>query len=219
MALKIQLTKALTHMRTSPECLKLSQSGVMATLDNYLKTDGQGSANKATNQEACIASVLETHGFELAARKSIPETDGIYYWYQGQGSQKKGDFTVFEIEDGEMVRSVVIDAKHTNTSTFYLNDGWFDDDTVYIISYKQTKKWWGNTLNMCVIGLGQDIPTESDKRVMAHIIGLKKELNNSKKTLGATFLQIVFRFANKYSCNQFQPEFNEQLFQKTLSWI
>ena len=219
MALKIQLTKALTHMRTSPECLKLSQSGVMATLDNYLKTDGQGSANKATNQEACIASVLESYGFVLAARKSIPETDGIYYWYQGQGSQKKGDFTVFEIEDGEMVRSVIIDAKHTNTSTFYLNDGWFDDNTVYIISYKQTKKRWGNTLNMCVIGLGQDIPTESDKRVMAHIIAVKKELNNSKKTLGATFLQIVFRFANKYSCNQFQPEFNEQLFQKTLSWI
>jgi hypothetical protein len=219
MALKTQLSNALTHIRGTPECLKVAQNATMVKLNDYLKSDGQGSANKATNQEACIATVLETYGFVLTVRNGIPETDGLYYWYQGKGSQQKGDFTVFEVSDGEMIRSVVIDAKHTNSSTFYLNDGWFDENTIYIISYKQTKKWWGNTLNMCLIGMGQDIPTDSDKRVMAHILAIKKELNNSKKTLGATFLKVVFRFANQYSCNQFQPEFNHELFQKTLAWL
>lgn len=214
---KIKAAGALTYIRDNPNELEKKNTIMTDKLTEYMKSGGQGSANKVTPHEANIAEVFEAHGFSLAPRKSLPETDGYYYVYQSGGSQQKGDFLLYWILDGEIKSKIVLDAKHSNSKSIYLNDGWFESDTIYIVSFNSgTKKY---PKYACLVGLGQDIPTDSDSKVMYHIIEIKKELNKSKKTMLTNFLSVVFRFANQYSCKQFTDEFSSDRFQKTLAWL
>jgi hypothetical protein len=182
-----------------------------------MKTKGQGSSNKPTSHEAGIAIVLEAHGFILAHRKLNPTDAGYYYRYQGKGSQQKGDFELFWVKHGNIQSKLMLDAKHSNTKIIILNDGWFDEETIYIISYNAgTPKY---PKYACFIGLGRDIPTECDDKIMYLIRELKKELNRTKKTMLTNFLGIYFRFANQYSCTQFTEEFAQDRLRKTLEWL
>jgi hypothetical protein len=214
---KQNASRSLAYMRENPNELEKKNTTMTSKLTGYMKSSGQGSANKVTDHEANIAEVFETNGFTLAPRRSLPEMDGYYYVYQSGGSQQKGDFLLFWILDGEIKSKIILDAKHSNSKSIYLNDGWFETDTIYIVSFNAgTKKYPKYT---CLIGLGKDIPTESDSKVMSHIIEIKKELNKSKKTMLTNFLSVVFRFANQYSCKQFTDEFSSDRFQKTLAWL
>lgn len=204
-------------MNENPSDLEKKNQTYVEKLSAYMKTSGQGSANKVTPHEANIAEVLERSGFALTPKKKLPSEDGYYYVYQMGGSQQKGDFLLYWMLGGEMKSNIILDAKHSNSNSIYLNDGWFEPDTIYVLSFNSgTKKYPKNT---CAIAIGQDIPTESDSKVMYHIIEIKKELNKSKKTMLTTFLSVVFRFANQYSCKQFTDEFRSDRFQKTLAWL
>jgi hypothetical protein len=214
---KKQICEAFAYMHEYPADLEQPNEAMVLRLTNYMKSNGQGSGNHVNFHEANIAFVFESHGFHLAKKGSIPDKDGYYYVYQVGGSQKKGDFMLFWVSDGEIQSKIMVDAKHTNSKSIYLNDGWFDVDTIYIVSHNAGTKRYPKY--ECFIGLGQDIPTEEDTKVMYHIIEIKKELNKSKKTMLTRFLSVVFRFANQYSCKQFTEEFTTERFQKTLSWL
>jgi hypothetical protein len=210
---------ALTYIRENPNEMVLTPKDMMAKLYATVKSSGQGSANQTNPHEGCIATVLEANGFVLAPRNVIPQKSGIYYWYQPNGTQRKGDFVMFWAIDGVKKLEVIIDAKHGASETIFLNDGWFDEDTVYIISFTSPVKRGTARANVCFVGMGRDIPTEEDAKIRTHIIGIKNELNKSKKTMMTSFLKICFRFANQYSCKQFTPDFNEDRFQKMLAWL
>lgn len=216
---KTAISQALAFMRENPANLTGNPKDMMSKLDASVKSSGQGTANKACGHEASIAVVLETNGFTLAPRKVVPNECGYYYWYQPNGSQKKPDFVLFWVLDSVKQYEIIIDAKHGSKDQIVLNDGWFDNDTIYIISFTATLARRAGRTPLCLIGLGRDIATESDSKIMEHIIGIKNELNKNKKTMLTSFLKICFRFANQYSCKQFTPEFRDDRFQKTLSWL
>lgn len=213
------VSRALAYMRENPSDLTGNPKDMMIKLDASVKSTGQGTANKACGHEACIATVWEANGFSLAPRKIIPTKSGYYYWYQPNGSQKKPDFILFWVLDGDKKNEIIIDAKHGSKDQIVLNDGWFDNDTIYIISFTINLSRKAGRTPLCLIGMGRDIVTESDSKIMAHIIDIKNELNKNKKSMLTSFLKICFRFANQYSCKQFTPEFREDRFQKTLSWL
>lgn len=213
---KSKVRRTLEFMRMNPSLLEKTNVTMIAKLTTYMDSSGHGSANKVNNHEANIAEILETCGFSLSPRKTLPSVDGYYYIYQSGGSQQKGDFLLFWHKDGEIQSKILVDAKHTNSKSIYLNDGWFETDTIYVVSHNSgTKKY---PKFECLIGLGQDIPTESDSKVMYHIIEMKKGLNKSKNK-DTDFLLPYFRFANQYSCNQFTDEFSADRFAKTLAWL
>ena len=118
---------ALTTMSANPALLEREPVEMMARLKRHCDTRGQGSANPVTRHEACIADVLETHGLHLAPERNVvPAKDGLYFWYQPGGTQQKGDFVVFAAEGGVNTHSITLDAKHSNGTTIYLNDGTFE---------------------------------------------------------------------------------------------
>lgn len=214
---KSKIIQALTHMREAPAELEMKNVVMFQKLTEYMKTTGQGSANEVKHHEANIAEKFESHGFLLAPRNTLPETDGYYYVYQAGGSQQKGDFMLFWMLDGEMQSKIIFDAKHSNGKSIYLNDGWFEEDTIYIVSFNAgTAKYPKPT---CLIGLGQHIPTEKDSEEMRRIIKIKQELNKNEKDTTTDFLRKYFRFANQYSCKQFTDDFMTDRFEKTLAWL
>lgn len=97
-----------------------------------------------------------------------------------------------------MLWSIDIDMKQSNSCKIVMNDGWFNDDTIYILSYQIKHK------PLIVIGFGQDIPSSREKEKWAQILKIKQDLNNCDKVVDS--LQIYFRFANQYNCNKFTPE-------------
>jgi hypothetical protein len=190
----------LQKLRTFPDLLKQEYPDMIKFLHALTDKKGQGSGNMPTNQEACFAMEAQKHGFKF----ENPVTDGAYIKYQPNGTQKSIDFVLID-KIGDALRHVQIDLKHTNTKTFYWNDGWFEDDVIYVISYTQKKQ------NKIYIGYGDDTPTEQDKLDMAKIVEFKKGWNSENKNSG--FLRKYLRFANQYSCDQFTDEFCKEKFE------
>ena len=190
----------LQKLRTFPELLKKGYPSTIEFLHNLTGKNGQGSGNMPTNQEACFAFEALQHGFKF----ENPTLDGGYIKYQPNGSQKSIDFVLIE-KVGDLLNSVEVDLKHTNTKTFYWNDGWFEQNVVYIISYtvKGTDRIY--------IGYGEETPTEQDSLEMKELVEFKKKWNLEKKNTG--FLKKYLRFANQYSCDQFTDEFSKEKFE------
>lgn len=190
----------LQKLRTFPELLKKGYPSTIEFLHNLTGKNGQGSGNMPTNQEACFAFEALQHGFKF----ENPTLDGGYIKYQPNGTQKSIDFVLIE-KVGELLNSVEVDLKHTNTKTFYWNDGWFEQNVVYIISYtvKGTDRIY--------IGYGEETPTEEDSLEMKELVEFKKKWNSEKKNTG--FLKKYLRFANQYSCDQFTDEFSKEKFE------
>jgi hypothetical protein len=192
---------------------------MLERLKNHSDSSGQGSANDPTPHEACIAEIFEENEINLApVRNQVPKENGLHFWYQPGGTQQKGDFLLFWTLDGEKQSSILIDAKHTNGGTFYLNDGWFWDDIIYIVSYCRNVKR-GEWVNQCFIGLGQDIPTEKDKEIWDFYNTKKREMNTNRKELEPDYLQPYFRFAHQYSCKQFDSDFTASRFVNVAEWL
>ena len=213
---KFNLSNAFTFMRENPDELEKNPIDMIKKLSDYMKSSGQSSANHVTNHEASISVIFEKYGFELSTQDE--KKDGYYYVYQMGGSQKKGDFFLFWVNNGKFQSSIVADAKHSNKNVFYLNDGWFEEETIYIISFSENISR-GVWKKMCFVGLGKDIPTEEDSVVMKEIIEMKKKLNSEKRSRLTSHLKVVFRFANQYSCKQFNHEFTRIQFEKMLAWL
>jgi hypothetical protein len=217
MALNTHLADALRFMTHNPDRLEQKPTSFLTRLKEHCDGTGQGSANDPTPHEACIAILLEQHGIRLApARNVVPEEDGLWYWYQPGGTQQKGDFLVFEAVNRERKGSVILDAKHSNSGTIYLNDGWFCDDIIYIISFSRNVSR-GVWENVCFIARGQDIPTEKDKEIWTAYNEVKRAMNIARRDKEPDFLQPYFRFAHQYSCKQFTPEFTASRLELTLA--
>lgn len=190
----------LQKLKIYPSLLEKEYSETVKFLHTLTGKNGQGSGNMPTNQEACFAYEAQSHGFKF----EDPIIDGCYIKYQPYGTQRSIDFILTEVLYG-ITKSIKFDLKHTNTKTFYWNDGWFEDDVIYIINYTVKKA------NRIYIGYGDETPIEEDKAVMAEMIALKKRLNSERKNTG--FLKKYVRFANQYSCDQFTDEFTKEKFE------
>ena len=190
----------LQKLRMYPELLEQEYPETVKFLHALTDKKGQGSGNMPTHQEACFAIEAQKHGFTFG--ESV--TDGCYIKYQPFGTQRSIDFILIEVLGG-ITKSIKIDLKHTNTKSFYWNDGWFENDVIYIISYSIKKQ------NRIYIGYGDDTPIEQDKIDMAEIVEFKKKWNSENKNSG--FLRKYLRFANQYSCEQFTDEFSREKFE------
>lgn len=223
MELKLRFKKcvidSLRFMRENPDELEKKPVDMLERLRDHMDSSGQGSANEPKPHEACIAVILEMNDIKLSPQRNrVPVEDGCYFWYQPGGSQQKGDFMLFWVYDGIKQSHITVDAKHSNGCAIYLNDGWFWEDTVYVVSYCRNVRR-GEWKNECFIGLGQDIPTEKDNDIWNFYNDKKKEMNTNRKELEPDYLQPYFRFAHQYSCKQFDPDFTASRFVNVLEWL
>ena len=166
--------------------------------------DSQGTGNNPTDQEACFALELDKAGIKFINKKdTIPEDDGSYYYYQPNGTQRNVDFLVINVKD-KVKTTTSFDLKHTNGKTFYFNDGWFEDNVIYIINFTVKK------CNKVYIGYGEETRTDEEHQAMLEMIEFKKSWNKSKKNIGN--LKKCIRYANQYSCDGFTKEFSDEKF-------
>ncbi len=218
------LRSALEVMYSNPSVLEQKPTEMMARLRAHYKSQGQGSANPVTPHEACIASVLEDHGFLLTSQRNVvPEQNGLYMWYQPDGTQRKGDFVVFESKEGRISRSITLDAKHGSGTIIYLNDGTFEKDVIYIVSFTrilpkvkgQRKR---DRKNECMIGIGQDVMSEED---CLRLVRWREEIRRlNTLDMGEGSLCLYARSANKYECgSRFSSEFMKNCLDRTFAWL
>ena len=195
----------LKKIHENPDLLK----GIATEKELFLQIQGnskaQGTGNKVTSHEACFAQLLENEGFSFLAKKDVP-VDVSYYKYQPNGTQKSPDFEVY---DKELNKVIQFDLKHSNSKSFYFNDGWYEKKIVYVISWSISK-----TRNNILIGYGDDIPTEEENAEMERFVQFKKDCNRQNKKVGS--LRKFVRFANQYSCEFFTEEFSNDKFNKVM---
>ena len=198
-------------LATNPSILKRSLPSMTSFLQPHT-----GAVNKPTDQEASFADVIMDHGFRFMPKTDrVPPSDGLYYIYQLYGSQNNSDFSLREYEDGDVKAEVVVDLKHTRGKSFYLNDGWFQADVVYMVSWNEgTLK---DPMLRTHIALGQDIPSVEERAFMKKLQAFKRNKNISTTKVGS--LKPFIRFANKYSCERFTPETAATHLASTLAWV
>jgi len=202
------IRSVLEKIHKNPDLLKAIATEKQAFLQTQGNVAAQGSGNKVTDQEACFASILEQHGYTFLRKKDIP-IEVSSYKYQPNGTQKSPDFEVY---DRELDKTIKFDLKHTNSKTFYFNDGWFEKGLIYVISWSPSK-----TQNNVLIGYGDDIPTTEEDDEMMRFIQFKKDCNRQNKKVGS--LRKCVRFANQYSCETFTEEFTEEKFNRVLELL
>lgn len=190
----------LQKLRETPSLLEQDYPEMAKLLHAMTNKKGQGSGNLPNSHESSFAVEAEKHGFVFGTHSD----NGLFIKYQPNGTQKSIDFVLTEVKDG-VSRSVKIDLKHSNSMKFFWNDGWFENDVIYIVSYTQKK------CNKIYIGYGDETPTEQDRADMAEIMELKRKWNSENKNNG--FLCKYVRFANQYSCAQFTDEFSTEKFE------
>lgn len=224
MSLKRLINSAVSAMASNPALLERDPIEMMSRLKHHCDTQGQGSANPVTRHEGSIADVLEASGIKLASERNVvPAANGMYFWYQAGGTQQKGDFTTFCAIDGTVTETVILDAKHSNGTTIYLNDGTFETDVVYIISFTRILprvkgQRRGERENVCVVALGQDVMSEEDR---ARLVRWREEIRRlNSLDMGDGSLCLYARSANKYECGKrFGSEFTKECLEKTLAWL
>lgn len=211
---KNKVLNTLNLIVATPSLLERRLPEKIAFLHRQGNMEAQNSGNTPTPQEACFADLVEKHGFMFLSKDATaaPE-DGLYYIYQLKGSQREGDFYLREYKNGQVVIENVFDLKHTQTKTFYLNDGWFKEGIVYIVSWnKGTKKKPNHTV---YIAFGEDIPSEEEKAYMTELIAFKVAKNTGEKKIGS--LKPYIRFANQYTCERFTDETTKEHLEKVLA--
>ena len=212
---KQQVRSTFNDLSADPTILKRSLPAMVTFLHSQGRAGTQGTGNKPTDQEASFADAVAARGFTFLAKGAEPPANGFYYLYQLQGSQKEGDFGLREYEDGVIKAEVIVDLKHTLSKSFYLNDGWFHKDVVYIISWNAgTPK---KPALRTHIALGQDIPSAEEQAFMSQLQAFKCEKNSGTKKVGS--LRPYIRFANQYSCERFTPETATAQLAATLAWV
>lgn len=221
------LSPLFADIRTNPLLLRQKQPDMIRKLQTQAtNTDAQGTGNKVTDQEASFATLLEAHGFVFqpkaatatAAAATVATVPGKYYNYQVNGSQRSIDFRAFEHDGTAVTRHVDLDLKHTTSDVFFLNDGWFHKDVVYVVTWDRRtsaprKKKTSEPATL--IALGQDIPSPEESACMEELLAIKKKYNTEFKGCGS--LSTYIRFANRYKCDRFTPEETERLYGRILA--
>jgi len=191
-----------TSLAADPTILKREFPEMVRFLHRQGTEGAQGTGNIPTHQEASFATYVAARGFTFQAKRAAVPPDGLYYLYQLKGSQAEGDFGLREYKGGEIIAEVVVDLKHTRGKTFYLNDGWFLKNVVYIVS------WNAGTPKKPVlrthIALGQDIPTEEENSFMTSLRAFRTDKNKNTNKIGS--LRPYVRFGNQYACTRFTSE-------------
>jgi hypothetical protein len=200
------ITTLLETLRETPSLLR----GDYPDMIKFLHRQGdlslkKGFGNMPTEQEASFAVEAEKLGFKFIKSNESPD-DGRFYKYQLNGSQSNIDFELFEGN-----KSVKFDLKSGKNETFYWNDGWFEKDVVFVISYKSKK------IDKLYIGLGEESYEECDDKEWRLIRDTLKQMN--KQIKNTKYLKIYIRLANQYSCKQFTSEFTEERFNSLLRFL
>ena len=179
--------------------------------------EGQGSANKASSQEACFAVEARDTGFKFL-RPGVTPTDGLWFAYQLGGSQAKLDFQLLSVS-GDKIDKVNVDLKHSNNTTIKLNDGWFWEDTIYIISFTRGpgRKKGGAKKQVCLVANGSDIATPERTAMRTTFVEAMNKIKTEFK--GDGIYKPYPRKADSYSCNEFTDEFVKDRLTKTLAWL
>jgi hypothetical protein len=213
----------LTRLSSSPEILRKDISK-LSDIKKKLYSQGdslsQGTGNQVTVQETCFASELETAGFKYSSVKIPAVEDGFYYIYQVNGTQRSIDFQVYDWVKGTKRKIINFDLKHTKTDIFFLNDGWFHENIIYIISWMRKiseprKKKVVEPATF--IALGQHIPTEEEVTLYNELCEIKKKYNSDYKGRGSFHCYI--RFANTYKCDRFTPEITSDSLAKVITYV
>ena len=175
-------------------------------------TASQGIGNQVTDQETCFAATLEECGFKYSSSK-VPATDnGFYYIYQVNGTQRSIDFQLYRFVDRKRKgREVNFDLKHTKNDVFFLNDGWFHENVIYVISWmrKTSEARKKKVVEPATfISLGQHIPTEEEITLYQELCEIKKKYNTDYK--GAGSFHCYLRFANTYKCDRFTTDYTKE---------
>jgi hypothetical protein len=166
-----------------------------------------------TDQEVSFADVLEGAGFRFLPKGSDVAAcaPGLYYRYQVNGTQQALDFQVQEkAADGAWMPATSMDLKRTGSDVFFLNDGWFSDDVIYVISWERRLSAPRKrivTEKTVYIGWGTTIPTAEETACMKELQAIRAKINTDMKGVGS--LMTYVRFANRYSCSRFTPEVTE----------
>jgi hypothetical protein len=207
----IPLTSTLNIIRANPSILRQNIPAMVAKLQSQAKSDSQGTGNKVTAQEASFANIMESNGIRFQPKDTkLPTAPGYYYLYQANGSQQSIDFRVFEFDGKAVVRKVDLDLKHTSKDVFYLNDGWFIHDVIYVVTWNRRTSQPRKRITSepaTFIALGQNIPSAAEHAMIAELLAVKKKYNADFKCVDS--LCPYIRFANRYKCDRFTPEFTE----------
>jgi len=194
---------------------KLQRHAGKVVLAEGESSAAQGTGNKVTGQEASFAAVLENHGFVIQAKETEITVAGKYYYYQVNGSQKSIDFRLVQHDGTKIVSSADFDLKHTVSDVFFLNDGWFHENVIYVVSWmrKTSEARKKRVVEPATfIGLGQDIPTKEETALMEELLAIKKKYNTEFKGCGS--LSTYIRFANRYTCARFTAEYTDRCYEK-----
>lgn len=212
----------LTGISTTPTLLRRN-TAEFTHIKQKLYSQGddksQGTGNQVTDQETSFAATLEEFGFKYASVTQPAVADGYYYIYQVNGTQRSIDFQVFHWTDGTKRKHVNFDLKHTKTDTFFLNDGWFHENVVYVVSWlrKTSEPRKKKVVEPATfIALGQDIPTEEESALYNELCEIKKKYNSEYK--GAGSFHCYIRFANTYKCDRFTAEFTAECLDKVIQF-
>jgi hypothetical protein len=213
----------LTHLSSNPDVLRRDPAE-LTEIKKKLHSQGdaasQGSGNQVTDQETCFAAALESFGYKYSSSKVPPTDDGFYYIYQVNGTQRSIDFQAYDWFSGTKRRSVNFDLKHTKTDTFFLNDGWFHENIVYIVSWMRriSEPRKKKVVEPAIfIALGQQIPTEEEAALYEELCEIKKKYNTDYKGSGS--FHCYLRFANTYKCDRFTVEYTAECLTATLTAI
>ncbi len=203
----------LQFIKDQPDSLRRKLPDMKRKLHTQANPDSQGIGNQATDQEACFADILERFGFSFCQNDSLPEQDGLYYMYQLNGSQRSIDFQIFYLYHQNKLHIINFDLKHTTGDIIVLNDGWFHENIIYVVSWirniappRKKKILQSETF----IAFGHLIPTSEETAAFNELSSIKKELNDKYK--GISHFQAYLRFANRYKCSRFTPEFTNESF-------
>lgn len=181
-------------------------------------TSSQGTGNQVTDQETCFAATLEECGFKYSSSKAPLTEDGFYYIYQVNGTQRSIDFQLYRLVDGKRKgREINFDLKHTKNDTFFLNDGWFHENVIYVISWmrKISEARKRKIIEPATfIALGQDIPTQEEINLYQELCEIKKKYNTDYKGVGS--FHCYLRFANTYKCERFTSDYTKECFEKVI---
>jgi hypothetical protein len=223
----------LSQLNKNPALLRRDAGGltdIKKRLHSQGDVNSQGTGNQVTDQETCFAATLEECGFKYSSAAVPPSDAGLYYIYQVNGTQRSIDFRAYDWIDGIKRGIMNFDLKHTKTDTFFLNDGWFHENIVYVISWmrkvspeaRPQGKTSAHRKKKVVeaatfIALGQDIPTEEEITLYEELCAIKKKYNTDYN--GAGSFRCYLRFANTYKCDRFTPEFTEECLTKTAQFV
>jgi len=218
MSLSKIIQELLTRIAASPELLRGNTPEVKKKLRTQGDSNSQGSGNQVTDQEACFAALLEESS--ILYYNNTQKDDGFYYIYQLNGTQRAIDFQVFELIGGVKKFIYNFDLKHAKVDYFFLNDGWFHTNVIYIISWMRNlsephkKKV---TQPSTFISLGQNIPTQNEIALHTQLCEIKKKYNTEYK--GVESFRCYIRFANTYKCQRFTPDYSHTALQHVLTFL